>query len=154
MTTQNRLVFDCLTQSTDVRARNNVLIGNSLLDHIFYQKRLERHAREMLEIALFSGTAFLYVGWKQGAMRNVDEDGNPAYGGDLEAIPLTLLDVGMNPFKTNFEEQDSFKFRRVMNKYELAATYKDKEEDILNLPNPEHEDRVMLTYELPMAELI
>lgn len=140
MTTQNRLVFDCLTQSTDVRARNNVLIGNSLLDHIFYQKRLERHAREMLEIGLFSGTAFLYVGWKQGSMRNVDEDGNPAYGGDLEAIPLTLLDVGMNPFKTNFEEQDSFKFRRVMNKYELAATYKDKEEDILNLPNPDHEE--------------
>lgn len=140
MTTQNRLVFDCLTQSTDVRARNNVIIGNSLLDHVFYQKRLERHAREMLEIGLFSGTGFMYVGWKQGAMKDVDTEGNPAYGGDLEAVPLTLLDIGINPFKTNFEEQDSFKFRRVMNKYDLAATYKSKADEILNLPSPEHED--------------
>jgi hypothetical protein len=140
MTTQNRLVFDCLTQSTDVRARNNVLIGNSLLDHLFYQKRLERHSREMLEIGLFSGTAFLYVGWKRGSMRDVDMDGNPAYGGDLEAVPLTLLDVGINPFKTNFEDQDSFKFRRVMNKYELAAIYKNKADEILNLPAPDHEE--------------
>jgi hypothetical protein len=140
MTTQNRLVFDCLTQSTDVRARNNVIIGNALLDHIFYQKRLERHAREMLEIGLFSGTSFVYVGWKRGSMRDVDMEGNPAYGGDLEAVPLTLLDVGLNPFKTNFEDQDSFKFRRVMNKYELAAIYKNKAEDILNLPNPDHEE--------------
>lgn len=140
MTTQNRLVFDCLTQSTDVRARNNVLIGNALLDHIFYQSRLERHARQMLEIGLFSGTSYLYVGWKQGKMRDVDEEGNAAYGGDIEAVPLTLLDVGLNPFKTQFEDQDSFKFRRIMNKYELAATYKNQAEEIMNLPNPDHEE--------------
>lgn len=142
MTTQNRLVFDCLTQSTDVRARNNVLIGNSLLDHLFYQKRLERHSREMLEIGLFSGTSYLYVGWKRGALKDVDTEGNPVYGGDLEAIPLTLLDVGVNPFKTNFEDQDSFKFRRVMNKYELAAMYKNKSDEILNLPSPDHEELI------------
>jgi len=140
MTTQNRLVFDCLTQSTDVRARNNVLIGNALLDHLFYQKRLERHIRQMLEIGLFSGTSYVYVGWKQGAMRDVDQEGNAAYGGDLEAVPLTILDVGVNPFKTQFEDQDSFKFRRVQNKYELAATYASQANDILNLPNPDHEE--------------
>lgn len=140
MTTQNRLVFDCLTQSTDVRARNNVLIGNSLLDHIFYQKRLERHARQMLEIGLFSGTSYLYVGWKHGSIKAVDESGNTAYGGDIEAIPLTLLDVGVNPFKTQFEDQDSFKFRCIKNKYELASIYKSQADEIMNLPNPDHEE--------------
>jgi hypothetical protein len=146
MTTQNRLVFDCLTQSTDVRARNNVLIGNALLDHIFYQKRLEKPVRSMLEIGLFSGTAFLYVGWKHSDQMKDVLDGDPYYSGDIEAFPLTLLDVGLNPFKDRFEEQDSFRFRRVMNKFELAERYasNDKElhEKIMNLPPPNHE-RVM-----------
>ena len=146
MTTQNRLVFDCLTQSTDVRARNNVLIGNALLDHIFYQKRLEKPTRAMLEIGLFSGTSFLYIGWKHSDKMKDALDGDAYYSGDIEAIPLTLLDVGLNPFKDRFEEQDSFRFRRVMNKFELAEKYasKNKElhEQIMNLPPPNHE-RVM-----------
>lgn len=146
MTTQNRIVFDCLTQSTDVRARNNVLIGNSLLDHIFYQKRLEKPVRSMLEIGLFSGTSFLYIGWKHSDKMKDALDGDAYYSGDIEAIPLTLLDVGLNPFKDRFEEQDSFRFRRVMNKFELAEKYasKNKElhEQIMNLPPPNHE-RVM-----------
>lgn len=146
MTTQNRLVFDCLTQSTDVRARNNVLIGNALLDHIFYQKRLEKPVRSMLEIGLFSGTSFLYIGWKHSDKMKDALDGDAYYSGDIEAIPLTLLDVGLNPFKDRFEEQDSFRFRRVMNKFELAEKYasKNKElhEQIMNLPPPNHE-RVM-----------
>lgn len=152
MTTQNRLVFDCLTQSTDVRARNNVLIGNSLLDHIFYQKRLEKPLRSMLEIGLFSGTSFLYVGWKHSdKITDVNENGDPYYSGDIEAFPLTLLDVGLNPFKDRFEEQDSFRFRRVMNKFELAQKYARNDEElrekIMNLPSPNHEQVMELEQE-------
>lgn len=146
MTTQNRLVFDCLTQSTDVRARNNVLIGNSLLDHIFYQKRLEKTVRSMLEIGLFSGTSFIYLGWKHSDKIKEALDGDAYYSGDIEAIPLTILDVGLNPFKDRFEEQDSFRFRRVMNKFEIAKKYasnnKELYDQIMNLPPPNHE-RVM-----------
>lgn len=152
MTTQNRLVFDCLTQSTDVRARNNVLIGNALLDHIYYQKRLEKPLRSMLEIGLFSGTAFLYVGWKHSdKIKDVTMDGDPYYSGDIEAFPLTLLDVGLNPFKDRFEEQDSFRFRRVMNKFELAEKYARNDEElrekIMNLPSPNHEQVMELEQE-------
>ena len=152
MTTQNRIVFDCLTQSTDVRARNNVLIGNSLLDHIFYQKRLEKPLRSMLEIGLFSGTAYLYVGWKHSdKVKDVTSDGEAYYSGDIEAFPLTLLDVGLNPFKDRFEEQDSFRFRRVMNKFELVEKYASRDEElrekIMNLPEPNHEKMMELDQE-------
>lgn len=139
MTTQNRVVFDCVTTSTDVQAQNNVIIGNALLEQKFYVDKIESKTKQMLEQGLVFGTCYFYLGWKTSdEMVGVDGEGKPVYKGMIDAKPLNALDVMVEPSVEQWDEHEYIMFRRMENRYNLAAKYPEVAEEILALPIPQN----------------
>lgn len=135
MTTQNKLTFDCTSTSTDVQARNNVVVANAVLNQFFYKYRFESIVRRALELGLMSGTSYVYVGWKTGQkLVDVDGEGNPVYAGEPDIKYLALPDVYCDPFKEEFRDQNIFMFRRMENRYDLMRRYPEKEAELSALP--------------------
>lgn len=139
MTTQNRVVFDCVTTSTDVQAQNNVIIGNALLEQKFYVDKIESKTKQMLEQGLVFGTCYFYLGWKTSDdLAGVDGEGKPVYKGMIDAKPLCALDVMVEPSVEQWDEHEYIMFRRLENRYNLAAKYTEVANEILALPIPQN----------------
>lgn len=139
LTTENRVVFDCVTTSTDVQAQNNVIIGNSLLERKFYVDKVESKTKQMLEQGLVFGTSYLYVGFKKSdKLVGVSGEGRTVYSGDLDIKPLSQLDVMVDPYLEQWDEHEYVMFRRLENRFNLAAEYPEVAEDILKLPIPKN----------------
>jgi len=137
MTTQNRIVFDCVTTSTDVQAQNNVIIGNTLLEQKFDVGGIEAKAIQMLEQGLVFDTAYMFVGFKTGDdIAGINGEGTPVYKGEMDVKVLSKLDVMVERTLEQFDEHEYVMFRRLENRFNLAAKYQEVGEDILNLPIP------------------
>ena len=137
MTTQNRVVFDCVTTSTDVQAQNNVIIGNTLLEQKFDVGGVEAKAIQMLEQGLVFDTAYMFVGFKTGDdIAGINGEGAPVYKGEMDVKVLSKLDVMVEPCIEQWDEHEYVMFRRIENRYNLAAKYPEVSEDILRLPIP------------------
>lgn len=135
LTLQNKLTFDCIAENTDVQARNNAVIGESLLDQYFYEQRFENTMRYSFELGLMSGTSFVFCGWKTGVdLAGVDENGQPVYKGQPDVWPISLLDCFAEPFKDQWDDQNWFVFRRIENRYDLMNKYPDLADDIEKVP--------------------
>jgi hypothetical protein len=137
MTTQNKIVFDCLSTSTDVKAQNDVMIAQSLLEQMFYVHRLEKKAKSALEMGLVWGTGYLFCGWKPGnELAGIDENGEPVFRGEIEVKPLTYLDVFVDRTIEQWDEHQYVIIRRLENRYELIARFPEAKEKILALKVP------------------
>lgn len=137
MTTQNRVVFDCVTTSTDVQAQNNVIIGNTLLEKKFYVDKVEAKCRQVLEQGLVFDTCYMYVGFKtDDKLVGVDGEGKPVYKGSVDTRILSKLDVMVEPSIDQWEDHEYVHFRRLENRYNLAAKYPEVAEEILRMPIP------------------
>lgn len=145
MTTQNRVVFDCVTTSTDVQAQNNVIIGNSLLEQKFYVDKVESKCKEMLEQGLVFDSSYIFVGYKtDNEIVGVDGEGKPVYKGSLDVEVLNKLDVIVEPSLDSWDKHEYVLFRRQENRYNLAAKYTEVAEEILDLPLPNNLQRMKM----------
>lgn len=139
MTTQNRVVFDCLSTSTDVKAQNDVMIAQSLLEQMFYTNRLEKKAKNTLEIGLVWGTGYLFVGWKPGnELAGIDENGQPVFRGEIECKPLTYTDVFVDSTVEQWDEHQYVIIRRLENRFELAEKYPAVKDKLMALSLPKN----------------
>lgn len=133
--TQNRLTFDAVTDSTDIAARNAAIVANAVLDQFMYTHGMERELRSMLELGLIFGTSFLFTEWAlDKKFAGVDGDGVPVYHGEPRIKALSPFNVYAEPFRDRWEEQNWVVIREEYNKFDLAAMYPDKKEEILDLP--------------------
>jgi hypothetical protein len=132
---QNRISFNCSPSNTDVASRNNAIVGESVLEQFFYEKRYEMICRRAFELGLFSGTAYIYAGWRPGVnARGVDENGEIVYAGEPELKVLSALDVLCESYKDDFNEQQWFAFRTQENRYDLVVKFPGLEKEIYDLP--------------------
>lgn len=143
MTTQNKLVFDPITTSTDVSAQNNVLVANALLEQIFYVDKAESKFRQVLEQGLVYGTSYAYIGYTTAselAGVQTGEDGTQrgVYKGAIDILPLHMMDVKVENNKDQWETHDYIMFRRMENRFELAAKYKEVADEIIDVPMPDN----------------
>lgn len=145
MTTQNRLVFDSLAQNSDVKSRNDAIVSNSVCDYYFYDKQFEKATKQVAEMGLVFGTAFLYVGWDtHKSIFGVDGLGKPVYRGEPTMRALSPFDVILeNPLKDDFKDQNWVVVREVALKHDLAVVYSKKKKEILNLPRIKEFDGFM-----------
>ena len=133
--TTNKLSFDCQSEATDVDARNACLLGNSLVDQLFYDDRIEEQVLRTVELGLIMGTAFLSVMWDPTVkLIGKDEQGNPVYSGKPRVRSHSIFDVLQEPFIDNEKDHNWRCLREMVSRWELIAMFPDKEQEIKDLP--------------------
>lgn len=138
LVTSNRLAFDCMAESTDVAARDATIIGNEVIDQQFYEKRVDTYLYKMIELGLVMGTSFLTVEWNPyDKLIGKDGEGALVYSGAPKIKVHSLYDVIYEPFKDDYNTQNWVCVREIINRYDLAALYPEKEEEILAQPKIE-----------------
>lgn len=132
--TQNKVAFDVIPITSDVEGRNASIVGSSTLEYIFEQTKYSQELYKMAEAGLIMGTSFLKVDWKRNKnLVDIDEDMQPVFSGELNLRSFLPMDVLLEPFKDNFEEQDWVCTREIVNRFDLISKYPQLRKEILAL---------------------
>lgn len=133
--TQQRLVFDCQSESTDVNARNAAIVGNMVLDQQFYERQVEKHIHRAVEMGIAMGTSFLSIEWNPyDKLLGIDGEGTPIYTGAPKIKAHSIFDVIWSPWKDDDNDQQWVQIREMANRWDLIALFPEHEEQIRALP--------------------
>jgi hypothetical protein len=132
--TQNKVSFDVIPMTSDIEGRNASIVGNSTLEYIFQQTKYSQELYKMAEVGLVLGTSFLKIDWRTNKnLVGVGPDMKPVFSGELNQKTYLPLDVILEPFKENFEDQEWVGTREIVNKFDLISKYPEMRDEILNL---------------------
>jgi len=129
-----RPAFKSRAINKDYKSRVQTTLANNLLEFYMREKNLETVLDLALETSIVFGSAFVKLGWNSniGQEHEVDSEGRQTYHGDVEFTNLTPFDVVFDPTKDT-ADFDWVVVRSFKNKYDLAATYPEKRDDIVAL---------------------
>ncbi len=156
MVTSTRPAFQCRAVNTDKKSLIQAKLGNGLLDYYMREKRLEEILKQAVEYAIVLGSGYVKLEWNstRGEITDylepdpeivagededgnyIDEEGNiidllPIYQGDVEFSLVSPYDVAFDSTKEYYDKNDWVVVRDAVNKYDLAAKYPEKADDIL-----------------------
>lgn len=133
MTTNQRPALQPKAMNTDSRSMNETVLARTVLDYYMSEQHIESRMKDAAEFALFGAEGFVVLRWNAtiGKEYGVDpKTGAIIYDGDIEAKAYHPIDVirecwGENAKRTWWIVRD---FR---NKWDLAAKYPEKAQEIL-----------------------
>ena len=131
LTTQNRPALKAVAINSDYKSQASSKLGDSLIDYYFRDKNLDRVVKDATEISLLTTLAYVIFEWNpnEGQEYGVNENGAVIYDGDIEATAKSCLEI----VKDIYEETPSwYIIRKLKNKHDLAASYPELKEKILN----------------------
>lgn len=135
MATDQKLVFDPIAETSDIKARNDTKVTAAVLDHYFGEQKLDKILKDALELALVFGTAYLGVLWEPNSeIVGVDGDGAPVYRGKPNVRYYTVYDVVVDSYKDDERQWNWVVTREMVNKWDLSALYPEAADKVLNLP--------------------
>jgi hypothetical protein len=142
MTIAQRPVVDPKAKNSDVKSSHNVEIGRAVADDYLKTKKIYKHIDDGVEFGLVEGAAFIHGKWNPlaGGLHAAPPDDNgvpqPIPRGDVEFHVSTPLDVGMDLRASSWHEirRSKLTVREWQNRYELAATYPQAAEQIMQAP--------------------
>lgn len=133
MTTSQRPALDCRAVNSDARSMQQAILGNGIVEYYLREKRVETHVIKAVETALVLEEAFIAMSWDTSMGEDVavnPETGMPVKDGDINFTVLSGLDVIRNPYIEKSETP--WKILRIQeNKWDLAAKFPDKAEEII-----------------------
>lgn len=140
--TKQRLAANCVAQTNGSDVVQDVKLGNSLLDQIIYNEKLDLKGRELCEGGLVAGGWFTETEWRtdKGQPYTRDSNGSIIYSGGVDVALKSVFDVFYDLSATTWEGLTSVETRSSMNRYDLIAQHPDLEQSILALPSV-REDR-------------
>ncbi len=144
--TAERPAFEAKAVNADFESMTQTILGQQILDYdVFREKKLEVVSREAVEYATVYGEGFITKLWNAtgGTMvgrapkaegEEPEAPGRPIWSGTLEFRAVAPWDA-----VRDFTEDDPRKIqwyivREFVNKYDLAAKYKEKEQDVFSAP--------------------
>ena len=130
-----RIAYDVRPRNDDVGPRQAAKLGGELLEGYVRFLRLTNARRRATEMALITDEGYMRLVWDptMGRPIAVDEEDNPVYEGDIKVRVYSKLDVirdrtqGDSPWRVYLDEE---------NRWDLAARYPEKAEEILNAQGP------------------
>lgn len=129
--------------NTDPRVQDQIELYNALIEYDYTKKELDKDAYDGGEIAWIFGLSFAFIEWtktkgkfigyvnEQGQLGPDAKGGKPIHGGEWELTNLSPFDIVIDPTKSKWDDQMDMVVRVKVNKFALAAQYKEFEEDIL-----------------------
>lgn len=164
MITSQRPALDCRAINTDLESQASTELGEGLLDYYMREKHLESKFTRTVELAINLKEGWICFDWDVNAGEplattagdnEIDEQGNiipptTIFEGDISAQVYHLLDVARDIYKKDLSSHKWYIIKEYRNKFDLAATYKNLEADILSIPGESKED---IEYELNPLEV-
>lgn len=132
MTTSNRPAPQPKASNTDAKAQIQTELASGIIDYYMRDKKLEKLFRLAAEYALVLDEGFVCMDWNadNGAPIAVDPlTQQPVKEGDMEFYIGTTLDLIRDPSKLN-GKNDWYIVRTFINKFDLAAQYPEKADQI------------------------
>lgn len=167
--TGSRPGFQCRAVNTDRKSMVQADLGNSILNYYARERRFERKWKKAAEYAIVMGSGFILTEWNstkggisgyleidEDKIADYDEEGNPLdqdgyilektpiFRGDVEMRTVSPLDVIFDFSKDDPELNDWYLVRLYMNKYDLAAKYPEKRDEILAIDSDLKQKRITL----------
>lgn len=148
MTTQEKLSYSPQPINSDFKTGAEVTIAKSLLEYYSKHKGME-DVSNRTEVNVFCfGEGHVLTLWNEnlGDIDVIDPQSRKIYKkGDIQYITLNPTDVIRDIHVGKFEDNSWFICRLFVNKYELAAQYPDKAEDIVEYGISSDWDNTRLT---------
>jgi len=134
LTLQQRPHFEPRATNSDVKSQSQVILAAGLLDYYLREKKLERNIKQAIKDGLMFAEGFIRVDWdvNGGKQYGVTELGAPVQEGDIKYTNYNVLDVVRDVTQNSASKSKWFILRDFENKYDLAASFPDLEQDILS----------------------
>jgi hypothetical protein len=136
MTTATRPTMEARATNTDYKSLTQTLLANGLLDYYMREKRLEKHLKIAVEMAIVMGSGYIKMAWNgtSGELYDFNEETqSPIYEGDVEFYNMSPFDVIVDSTKES-QNHDWILCRTWKNRFDLAAKYPEVKDKILGLP--------------------
>lgn len=144
--TGNRPAFNARASNSDGKSLQQARLANNLLDYYMREKRLESVLKAAVEQSLIFDAGYVKVVWNPDDGREYGVDStdpeNPrvVYEGDLSFSNPAAYDIIFDPNKKCFADNDWLIVRDWRSRWDLAAQFTDKAEDIKKLPSRDEND--------------
>lgn len=142
--TQQRPSTECIAINSDFKSQTQTILGESLLETYFKEKKAEKKMKRTLEAALACfDFAYTLPMWnpQKGPITMVDPDyGTPIQEGDVDVISKTPLEVISDICGSDPDKDDWIIVKDQINKFDLAAAFPEKSERITNLTRDKKHD--------------
>lgn len=134
ITVSQRPAYDARAINNDYESQAQTKLSVGLLDYYMREHRLEKFIVEAAEFAIYLGEGFVIQNWNPlaGKEYGVDEEGKTIRNGDIEFYACSGIDIIRHPYLRKFEDRVWLIHRQFVNKYELAAKYPEKYDEIVN----------------------
>jgi hypothetical protein len=142
--TQQRPATECIAANSDLISQSQAILGDSLIESYFKEKKVEKVMKQSLEAALAAfDVCWTFPFWDptrgETAMVN-PESGQPIPEGDIRAFFKTPLEVIVDYTNKDADRDDWIIIKDQRNKYDLAATFPEKAEAIIGLTREKTQD--------------
>lgn len=138
LATSQRIGFQPRAVNSDYKSLTQAALAKGILEYYLREQKLEKKFKDTLEKALIFLEGWIHTPWDETAGGLYDEvvneetgEGEEIYRGDLRVDTYTMLDV-VRDISSEFEDHKWLMVRTIENKWDLAATYKEVAEEILD----------------------
>lgn len=140
--TANTPAFSCSSANTDLESKRATQVGKRIVDHYHKVKRYEDKINGTTKKGICHGDGYLSLEWNPfaGEKKGKDKD-KYIYNGDFEANIRTVWDVFFDYNKENKDDWLWCIFRTRKNRYDVAATFPNKKDEILAINDYRNGDR-------------
>lgn len=148
MVTSSRPAMQARATNTDYKSLVQTKLANGLLDYYMREKRLEDYLHRAIEQAIVFGSGYIKLEWNatSGEIYDYNEETEtPIYEGDVKFTNLSVFDVVFDSTKEDPSQHDWVLCRTFKNRFDLAAKYPEKEEDILRMETKDKKENYDFT---------
>lgn len=141
------VAFDVSAANTDVTSRRASKIGKDLTNYYYKTKRVSKVLGAAAEKAQVYGDGYIVAQWnpfKGKELARNPETGKLEYDGDFDFNALSPFDVFFDLSKSEKRSWEWVIFRVKRNKYDLAAQFQTKSEEILRTADGNDTDKYFL----------
>lgn len=142
---QSRIALETVSVNTDSEAKANAYVAKGVIEYFRRDRKMDTNCKAATEIALIMDTGWVFNEWD--AMLGDEVAADPQTGeivrqGDIRTRARTPLDVVVDFSRPQGLERDWILVRDPLNKFDLAAQYKEKYEDIVGVSRDSTKDAI------------
>lgn len=144
LTTQNKVSFECAAVNTDRSSIEQTVVGKDVLDYYWREGKIYQVLLLALEMSLIFDHAWVFAEWDttKGDPVRPDMEGKILTAGDILCRAKSPLDAFTDWTADLSLEKDWQMVCDLVNKYDLAAQYPEKAEDIIALERDKSKDSI------------
>lgn len=142
LVTANTPAFTATAANTDIEAKRSAQVAKRIVDHYHKVKGFESLINNSTKKGIGHGDGYLTIEWDPTIGEKIaQEDGKFAYNGDFYGDVKTVWNVFFDYNKESKKDWNWVVFRKKKNRFDLAATFPKRKNEILAINDFKNTDR-------------